>query len=72
MAGWNVPPVDMRILSWNYRGLGNSDSVNILKSLVKTENPNFIFLIKTKIGKKWMKSICKILGFGDFFLLWTL
>lgn len=39
----------MSTLSWNYRGLGNRRIVHALEKVVSSEDPNFIFLMKTKL-----------------------
>lgn len=39
----------MSTLSWNYRGLGNRCIVHALEKVVSSEDPNFIFLMKTKL-----------------------
>lgn len=39
----------MSTLSWNYRGLGNRRIVHALEKVVSSKDPNFIFLMKTKL-----------------------
>ena len=37
----------MKILNWNYQGLGNSQAVLALCELVRTHKPDVIFLLET-------------------------
>jgi exonuclease III len=39
----------MRLLSWNYRGLGNPRAVRALKKLMNTHQPDIMFLMETKL-----------------------
>ena len=48
----------MNLLSWNCRGLGNPQTVNALKKVVKNEEPKIVFLMETKSNKDWMIMVC--------------
>jgi exonuclease III len=39
----------MKILSWNCRGLGNPDAVRAYKKLIKSNCPDVVFLMETKL-----------------------
>ena len=39
----------MSTLAWNYRGLGNRRTIHALEKIVSSKDPNFIFLMKTKL-----------------------
>jgi hypothetical protein len=36
------------ILSWNCRGMGNRNKLNIIRSLIKSEKPHLLLLQETK------------------------
>lgn len=55
----------MSLLSWNCRGLGRASAINYLRSLLKTNNPQCLFLSETKGNLLKFKSLHKKLGF-DF------
>ncbi|XP_042954649.1 uncharacterized protein LOC122291063 [Carya illinoinensis] len=40
----------MKILSWNCRGLGNPQTVQILDVLIKEKKPDLVFLMETKLS----------------------
>jgi hypothetical protein len=39
----------MKVLSWNCRGLGNPTAVRALRKLLKTQCPDLVFLMETKL-----------------------
>jgi exonuclease III len=39
----------MKIISWNCRGLGNPTAVRALKKLLKTQCPDLVFLMETRL-----------------------
>lgn len=39
----------MKIISWNYRGLGNSMKIEVVKNILKVEPTYILMLQKTKI-----------------------
>ena len=49
-------------LGWNYRGLGNSRSVGMLRSLVRRWDPEVVFLSETKMTIAGMKKLKMKLG----------
>ncbi|XP_074352031.1 uncharacterized protein LOC141691191 [Apium graveolens] len=53
----------MNFLSWNCRGLGNSRAVRVLRDLVKTRKPDFIFLSETLVSSIKISELCLSLGF---------
>lgn len=55
----------MNLLSWNCRGLGSPRAIRILKDLIKTHNPNFVFLSETLVEVKDMSEITNKLGFEN-------
>lgn len=57
----------MKLLSWNYRGLGNARAVRILGDLVKSHNPSLLFLSETLVMSNVIADLCKKLGFCHFF-----
>ena len=53
----------MSLLSWNYRGLRNLQTVNVLAKVVNKEEPIIVFLMETKLKKDWLdliKEKCKM------------
>ncbi|KAA3469174.1 reverse transcriptase [Gossypium australe] len=42
----------MKLLSWNVRGLGSPRAVNRLRHMLKTQNPQVVFFMETKVRKK--------------------
>jgi len=74
----------MRLVSWNYRGLGNPSKAEAVKDLLKIEPSDILMLQETKIeGKalldisktKWKKSIGRAVSSrgssGGLATLWT-
>ena len=59
----------MSLLSWNCRGLGNSQIVNVLKNVIRIEKPKFIFLMETKSNVDWIKVIRDRCGFKEGFIV---
>ena len=55
----------MNLLSWNCRGLGNSQTVHALRGLVNRNDPKFIFLMETKINTIRMDGVRRIVGFEN-------
>jgi len=45
----------MRLISWNYRGLGNGPAVRGLLDVQKRDAPDILFLSETKHDRKWME-----------------
>ncbi|KAK5793506.1 hypothetical protein PVK06_034655 [Gossypium arboreum] len=53
----------MKILSWNVRGLGNSQTVRRLRHTLKVHNPQIVFFMETKIDKSHMERVRRSCGF---------
>lgn len=47
----------MSLISWNYRGLGNLQSVKAVEKVINKEDPIIVFLMETKLNKEWMSNI---------------
>lgn len=57
----------MNLLSWNCQGLGNSRAVRVLRDILRSHQPNFLFLSETlSVGSKIAELSLK-LGFSNFF-----
>ena len=59
----------MSLLSWNCRGLGNPQTVNTLKKVIRLEDPNLVFLMETKSDKEWVKIVRDQCGFKDSYVV---
>ena len=57
----------MNYLSWNCRGLGNLRAVRIFRDLIKSRNPDFVFLTETLVDEKVIKDLAASNGFVDSF-----
>ncbi|KAL5572200.1 hypothetical protein UlMin_021797 [Ulmus minor] len=57
----------MNLVVWNVQGIGNPWMSNSLLSLVKTYNPDVLFLLETKLEKHNALLLRKKLGFFDDF-----
>lgn len=55
----------MNAVSWNCRGLGNPRTVRALGDVVKSHNPEILFLIETLSNKERMKQLSGKLGFNN-------
>ena len=53
----------MNLISWNYRGVGNSRIVNVLKEVIRIEKPKIVFLMETKSNRDWMEKVRDRCGF---------
>ena len=51
----------MTCLSWNCRGLGNPRTVQVLRDLVLSKRPYFIFLMETLIDVNKAEDIRKLI-----------
>ncbi|KAA3460602.1 reverse transcriptase [Gossypium australe] len=47
----------MKLLSWNARGLGSPRAVRRLRCILRLQNPQMVFFMKTKICKSRMERI---------------
>lgn len=57
----------MNFLSWNCRGLGNSRAIRALGDMIKSSNPDFLFLSETKVLGSRIEELCKKFKFYQFF-----
>ncbi|KAA3471562.1 hypothetical protein EPI10_017165 [Gossypium australe] len=48
-------PNTMKLLSWNVRGLGRSQTINRLRNKLRAINPRILFLMETKLNSKNME-----------------
>ena len=55
--------ISIIILSWNCRGLGNRQAVEVLADLVRRKAPTILFLMETKLTFREMEPIKMELGF---------
>lgn len=57
----------MSLLSWNCWGLGNPRGVRVLRDILKSHQPDLIFLSETlSVGNK-MEELSSKFGFANFF-----
>ena len=47
----------MNLLSWNCCGLGNPQSVNALKEVIRIEKTKIVFLMETNLDRDWMEKV---------------
>lgn len=52
----------MKLIGWNYRGLGNGPAVQSLLDLGRTEDPDVLFLAETKLMEKELERFRWMLG----------
>lgn len=57
----------MNYLSWNCRGLGTPRAIRILRDLIKSQNPDLIFLSETLVEGSVISNIADQLGFNNVF-----
>lgn len=57
----------MNLLSWNCRGLGNPRSVRILRDLVKSQKPDFLFLSETLVENNVIEDLSVKFGFLAYY-----
>lgn len=55
----------MSCLSWNCRGLGNSQAIQYLRCIVEEKRPTFLFLIETLCDLNKINQIKVLLGYDD-------
>jgi exonuclease III len=53
----------MKILSWNCRGISRPAAVRGLRALIRSNNPEILFLFETKSPSSLTSSILNQLGF---------
>jgi exonuclease III len=54
----------MKILPWNCRGLAQSSTIRSLRALIRKNNPDIIFLSKTKTASSTASSLLLQLGYS--------
>ncbi|XP_074352672.1 uncharacterized protein LOC141691818 [Apium graveolens] len=59
----------MNFLSWNCRGLGNSRAVRVLRDLVKTRKPDFLFLSETRVYSNKIMELSSSFGFANNYVV---
>ncbi|XP_074356683.1 uncharacterized protein LOC141696441 [Apium graveolens] len=59
----------MNCLSWNCRGLGSLRAVRLFGDLLKSRNPDFVFLSETLVETKVIKKLSEKFGFFDYFAI---
>ncbi|XVF80912.1 hypothetical protein PTKIN_Ptkin15bG0113100 [Pterospermum kingtungense] len=62
----------MIVLSWNCRGLGQPQTVNVICELVRTHKVSVVLLFETLAHSNKVEEVCAILGFESVFLLTVL
>lgn len=55
----------MRLMAWNYRGLGSPSTVPQLKESLQLFKPNLIFLCETKWRRGFVGTVCKNVDWKD-------
>lgn len=58
----------MRIMVWNYRGLGSPSTVPQLKKSLRLLKPDLIFFSETKRKESFVSKICQKLGWEDWWM----
>ena len=59
----------MKILSWNWQGLGNPWVVRNFCKIVKDQAPSICFLMETKLDRKGINYWCKELPYKNRFVV---
>ncbi|KAL8546389.1 hypothetical protein ACS0TY_006205 [Phlomoides rotata] len=47
----------MNLISWNYRGLGNRATVQVLRKLLHEKDASMVFLMETKLKTAQMNKV---------------
>lgn len=78
-----VSEFNMKILTWNCRGLARTSFIRVMKQLIKMHNPSIVALLETRTVAEHATKIVKKLGYtssivvdpygfsGDMCLLWN-
>lgn len=59
----------MRIMSWNYSGLGNAKAVSILCELIRAHKPDVIFMFETLVSFSRIEEYRARLGFDVCYVM---
>lgn len=59
----------MKLLGWNYRGIGNALTVRALKAQIKRVKPDLIFLSKTKSLTSRMNFVRNAIRFDNMLVV---
>ncbi|XP_019166942.1 PREDICTED: uncharacterized protein LOC109162712 [Ipomoea nil] len=59
----------MKTLVWNYRGLGNPTSVQVLVDLIHLKKPDIVILIETLVGQRKLEPIKRRIGFDGLLVV---
>ncbi|XP_074346921.1 uncharacterized protein LOC141685732 [Apium graveolens] len=59
----------MNYLSWNCRGLGSLRAVRVFGDLLKSRNPDLVFLSETLVESKVIKELAEKFDFFDYFVV---
>ena len=62
-------PKAIKILSWNYQGLGNPWTIRNLHKIVKEQGPFIYFLMETKLDGEGLNFCCKELPYKNKFVV---
>ena len=57
----------MNVLSWNFRGLGNPQTIQFVKELIAQKRPKFICVCVSKSLKQKVERLGQQLGFEGVF-----
>lgn len=67
-GGWSLAlPATMKILSWNVRGLGNSQTFLALEKILHQHRPHLLFLCETKLTHVQMSIVSRKLRLENCF-----
>uniref|UniRef100_A0A2N9G7V8 Reverse transcriptase domain-containing protein n=1 Tax=Fagus sylvatica TaxID=28930 RepID=A0A2N9G7V8_FAGSY len=64
---YHAPTSSMRLMSWNCRGIGRAPTARTLKTLVRGECPDVLFLAKTKVKSPRIENLKAGMGFSNCF-----
>uniref|UniRef100_A0A2N9EJD0 DUF4283 domain-containing protein n=1 Tax=Fagus sylvatica TaxID=28930 RepID=A0A2N9EJD0_FAGSY len=64
---YHAPPLAMRLLAWNCRGVNKASTVRVLKILNRECSPDILFLAETKASVQRIDTIKESLGFVECF-----
>jgi exonuclease III len=59
----------MKVLSWNCQGAGSPETVRALKKLIKSYNPDIVFIMETKKLSSKTSNLCNIGNLNSHFFV---